>query len=281
MTATEKRYTEDFLTELFQNPLDPGYADAAARRAERGPAPVWRTRALLALRIVTLVATGFLFTVAYREALAPESSSAHAGLVDQVKTAQARVDDLASQDERLRRQVTAEQQAALGASAQQLNAVRQAEASTGLAAVTGPGAVVRLSDAPAQIDPTTGKTSGAPVSRVLDVDLQSVVNALWASGAEAVAVNGQRLATTSTIRSAGDAILVDFHPITSPYDISAVGPSDLAERFNQTKAAASMRALVEQYGLGLSTRQEDRVTLPAAASPALRYAHPAPSVGGK
>jgi hypothetical protein len=73
--------------------------------------------------------------------------------------------------------------------------------------------------------------------------------------------------------------------VTSPYEVSAVGPENLADRFNHTAAAANMRGLVEQYGLGMTTRQEDRLTLPAAASPALRYAHPAtsvsPSAGGK
>ena len=41
------------------------------------------------------------------------------------------------------------------------------------------------------------------MSRVLDVDLQGVVNGLWASGAEAIAVNGQRLTGLTTIRAAG------------------------------------------------------------------------------
>ena len=96
--------------------------------------------------------------------------------------------------------------------------------------------MVRLADAPAPIDPTTGRVSGGDVSRVLDVDLQSVVNGLWAGGAEAVAVNGQRLTALTTIRAAGSAILVDFRPVTSPYEVSAIGPDDL-ERPVQRLAA--------------------------------------------
>ncbi|HEX6870354.1 MAG TPA: DUF881 domain-containing protein [Micromonosporaceae bacterium] len=274
---TERRFAPNPLLELFTDPLDPGYRDAAARRAAEGPRLPWRRRAALILRTVTLIATGFLLAIAYREVVAtePARAVAHAGLVEEVKAAQRRTDDLQQRSDQLRREVTAAQQAALGSASEELRRIQEQEAATGLVAVHGPGAVVRLADAPVPIDPTTGKPSGAEVSRVLDVDLQAVVNALWAAGAEAIAVNGQRLATTSTIRKAGNAVLVDFRPVTSPYDVAAIGPDDLADRFNASATAAAMRALVEQYGLGMATRSEDDLRLPAASTPALRYARPA------
>jgi uncharacterized protein YlxW (UPF0749 family) len=269
----------DFLLELFRDPLDPGYADAAAARAERGPRPRWSRTGALVLRTLTLALVGFLLAVAYREAVAaePERGRAHAGLVDEVKTGQQRTDDLQRRTEELRRDVTAAQQAALGASAEELAKVREQQAAAGLAAVTGPGMVVRLADAPAPIDPATGRPSATEVNRVLDIDLQAVVNGLWASGAEAIAVNGQRLTATTTIRVAGNAILVDFRPVTSPYEVSAVGPDDLERTFRRTAASASMADLANRYGLGYSTRTESALTLPAAPGPSLRYARP---VGG-
>ncbi len=52
---------------------------------------------------------------------------------------------------------------------------------------------------------------------VLDRDLQTVVNALWAGGgAEAIAVGGVRIGPTVTIRQAGGAMLVDNQPVFSP-----------------------------------------------------------------
>jgi uncharacterized protein YlxW (UPF0749 family) len=170
--------------------------------------------------------------------------------------------------------VTEAQQAALGGSPEDLALVREQEAAAGLASVTGPGVVVRLADAPSPIDPNTGRPSTTEVSRVLDVDVQSVVNALWAAGAEAVAVNGQRLTATSTIRTAGNAILVDFRPVTSPYEVSAIGPAELEQSFGHTATAATMADLARQYGLGYATRSQSALTLPAAPGPALRYAHP-------
>jgi uncharacterized protein YlxW (UPF0749 family) len=266
----------DFLLELFRSPLDPGYADAAAWRAEHGPRPPWRRRGSFALRMLTLMVIGFLLAVAYREAVKaePEATRAHAGLVNEVKTEQAATDALQAQSDQLRRQVTEAQAAALGGGAEELLRLQQAEAATGLAPVTGPGAVVRVTDAPTPIDPTTGKATDQPVNRVLDIDLQGVANALWASGAEAIAINGQRLSSLSTIRTAGTAILVDFRPVTSPYEVSAIGGPNLLTAFNHTPTAATMRQLVTTYGLGFSTRSDGHLQLPAAPGPQLRYAQP-------
>ncbi len=268
------RFAPNFLLELFSNPLDPGYADAAARLARYGPRPKWRRRGAFGLRVVTLVAVGFLFAISYREvvATAPDRNSAHVGLVEEIKAAQARTDGLQQRSDELRREVTTQQQAALGGSAEQLRRVREQEARAGLAAVTGSGVVVRMTDAPTPIDPTTGKPSTTEVNRVLDVDVQAAVNGLWASGAEAIAVNGQRLTSTSTIRTAGSAILVDFRPVISPYDIAAIGPDDLEKTFNRSGSATVLRDLASRYGLSLSTRGEDDLSLPAAPNPSLRYA---------
>jgi uncharacterized protein YlxW (UPF0749 family) len=274
------RTPPDFLVELFTNALDPGYADAAARR-EREGRPHGRSWVGLIARIVALFAVGFLLAVAYREAVAaePERSEAHAGLVDEVQAAQARTDDLQRRNDELRQRVGALRRAALGGESEELRRIREQEAVTGLVAVRGAGVVVTLTDAAPQIDPTTGRPSVADVSRVLDVDLQSVVNGLWASGAEAVAINGQRLTSTSTIRSAGNAVLVDFRPVTSPYDVSAIGPDDLDDRFNATGAAATARGLVERYGLGFSVPTESDLRLPAAGAQSLRPAPPLAPAG--
>jgi uncharacterized protein YlxW (UPF0749 family) len=275
-----RRFAPDFLTELFRHPLDPGYGDAAARRVREGPRPPWRRRGAYLLRILALLVIGFLLAVAYREAVAsePASTRAHSGLVAEVKTAQGATDGLQDQDDRLRRQVTVAQQQTLGGSADQLRQIQQQQAATGLAPVTGSGMVVRLTDASAPIDPKTGRASSSDVNRVLDVDLQGVVNALWAAGAEAIAINGQRLTGLSTIRTAGVTVLVDFRPVTSPYEVSAIGPDGLSDTFGASVAAAEMRRLVEEYGLGFSTRNQNDLRLPAAPGPALRFAHPpAPS----
>jgi uncharacterized protein YlxW (UPF0749 family) len=279
---TGTRWTgPDFLLQLFQDPLDPSYADAARANAERRaasapPPAAWRRHATLALRVVTLVATGFLLAVAYRQAVAaePERSQAQAGLVEEVRAAQTRTDDLQRRADTLRDEVTRLQETALGGRTEELRQIRDLAAATGLAKVTGDGVVITLSDAPAQIDPKTGRPADAG-ERVIDRDLQSAVNALWSAGAEAIALDGQRLTATSTIRAAGDAILVDFRPVTSPYEIAAIGPADLGRRFGASSAAADMRGLAAQYGIGFSVRDQANLTLPASATDVpLQYATP-------
>lgn len=99
---------------------------------------------------------------------------------------------------------------------------------SGATEVHGPGIKLVVNDAK---EASTGgdgtnprETAGfSDTGRVRDRDLQRVANGLWASGAEAVSVNGQRLTALSAIRAAGDAILVDNRPLVPPYTVLAVG----------------------------------------------------------
>lgn len=267
-------YAPDFLTELFRNPLDPGYADAAARRRTVRPS---RVRQLLGrpVSLVLIVAIGFLFAVAYRETVAEEPSraKARAGLIAEIKQREAETDRLSARADQLREEVGRERDAALSGS--QASRLRSLEAGTGLGRVRGDGVVVRLADAARDKDAVTG--AGAGPSRVLYSDLQTVANALWAAGAEAVAINGQRLTATSTIRSAGEAVLVDYRPVTSPYEVSAIGPGSMRDRFDESRAAALMREVAKTTGLSFGVKEAEGLTLPAAPQPRLRYAEPSVS----
>ncbi|MBO4160199.1 DUF881 domain-containing protein [Micromonospora antibiotica] len=270
-------FTPDFLTELFQNPLDPGYADAAARRRAAPPTAGWRGGSARVLAIVVVVAVGFLFAVAYRETMAdePSRSQARAALIAQIKQREAETDAMTVRAARLREEVGRQRDAALSGS--QAARLRNLEAGTGLGRVRGDGVVVRLADAPSKDDGAVGGDSGAGPSRVIYSDLQKVANDLWAAGAEAIAINGQRLTATSTIRSAGAAILVDFRPVTSPYEVSAIGPKALRDRFDDSRSAYLMRRVARDTGLSFEVRRADDLTLPAAPEPRLRYARPSVS----
>jgi uncharacterized protein YlxW (UPF0749 family) len=111
---------------------------------------------------------------------------------------------------------------------------------------------------------------------VKDTDLQQAANALWAGGAEAIAINGMRLTATSTIRQAGEAILVDFRPVTSPYEVVALGPDELADGFRDGYAGKFFGELARRYGMSFETDEVDGVTLDAATELKLRVAKPSP-----
>lgn len=106
---------------------------------------------------------------------------------------------------------------------------------------------------------------------MLDRDLQEAVNGLWAAGAEAVAVNGLRLSTLTAIRSAGEAVLVDFRPISPPYVVEAIGaPDELRRRFQGGAAGQTLSELTVRYGIRVSVDDADTLRLQAAGVPDLR-----------
>lgn len=93
----------------------------------------------------------------------------------------------------------------------------------GLTAVTGPGLTVTLDDAP------RGVSKGATDLDAFVVhqqDIQAVVNALWAGGAEAMTIQGQRVISTSAIRCVGNNVVLHGVPYSPPYKISAIGDAD-------------------------------------------------------
>ena len=143
------------------------------------------------------------------------------------------------------------------------------EAASGSTAVSGPGIVVRLADA----GPTDQSTNQSD-SRIQDVDLQEVVNALWDAGAEAIAINGQRLVSTSAIRNAGSAVLVNFRVLTSPYLVEAIGDqAAMRVSFEASTIAHRFKTWEQVYGLGFSIEQPSTVQVSAyTGSVRFRYA---------
>ena len=231
-----------------------------------------RKRVIAGITALTMAALGFLLVVAYQQTVAeaPAESSARATLVNQVQSRRKETSDLQDRADRLRADVAALRERELGGAA--VAQLRELEATTGLAPVRGSGARITIKDGPTSIDPVTGVHRTDAL--VKDTDLQLASNALWAAGAEAIAINGQRLTATSTIRQAGEAILVDFRPVTTPYDVVAIGPDSLADDFRDGYAGRFFHELVARYGLSFDAVPVKNVTLDAAAELNLRVAKP-------
>lgn len=140
----------------------------------------------------------------------------------------------------------------------------------GTTAVHGTGLSVTLSDSP------LARSNDSPDYVIQDVDLQLVVNELWAAGAEAIAVNGQRLVATSAIRTAGVAVLVNYKVLASPYRVEAVGDSaTLLDRFEQSEVAQRFHNWTSVYKLGFAVKQSGSIQIPAfQGGLRFRYAHP-------
>ena len=123
---------------------------------------------------------------------------------------------------------------------------------TGLSSVKGEGIEIVINDA---IKTDSLETSDLELACVYDSDIQLLVNALWASGAESVSINKSRLTSTSAIRSAGDAILVNYRPLLPPFVISAIGDNDLRDRLIKHPDYLDLQFVVKTYGLGFNVSE--------------------------
>ncbi|MGW1139270.1 DUF881 domain-containing protein [Streptomyces zhihengii] len=264
------------LTNVMEHSLDDGYAEASARRAESGGLPkTLRARLGLAAGLVLAAA---VVTVGAAEARvsAPVLAKERVELIDRVEAQTESVDDLERTVESLRADVQERQRKALsedGGGHADLTGLL-----AGATPVEGPGVKLVVDDAKdtAQGGDGPRESSGfSDTGRVRDRDMQRVVNGLWESGAEAVAINGQRLTALSAIRAAGDAILVDNRPLVPPYTVLAVGDGDrLSTAFQDSADGQYLHALQESFGIRTRISAEESVRLPAAPSLIVRTAEP-------
>jgi len=219
-----------------------------------------------------LFATGAL-SLGHRDTT---SSRARTQLVEQIQARRATADQSARQVQSLQAEIDRLQASALGGQGDLSGRLSSLALVTGSAAATGPGLTVTLDDARTQgggsADGNPRTQAEADEGKVLSKDLQVVANGLWEAGAEAVAINGQRLTARSAIRFAGEAILVNYRPLTRPYVLTAIGSPDLEANFADTAGGSYVRALKDNYGVRVTMAASKRLTLPAATSLTTRYA---------
>jgi uncharacterized protein YlxW (UPF0749 family) len=269
------------LREVMDRPLDPGYAAAAVRRAAGGP-PSGR-----ALTALVAVVSGLLFTWSVVLLRQPEPAAvrARAALEQQIRQRTDESDATRARIESYRKQIRQAQELALARNGDAAAAARARALgiASGEDAVTGPGLVIEIDDAPgsrndggSNADPRGD--SSADDGRVYDRDLQTIVNGLWGADAEAIEIDGQRLTSLSAIRSAGEAILVDFRPLVPPYVIKAIGdPTSLQTRFVAGDGGAYLQSLRDNFGVQARLTTGNQVAVAGSGSLALRSARPLPA----
>lgn len=266
--------TDSLLRRLLNDTLDPGYEEAAGRRVASGQAPGrdrgWSGRLVFAACLLLIGALSAV-VISQVHSSAPQRDELRQALIEDISDQRNAGDLLAQRLVDVRDQATRAREDLLAATSQgqsALDDLDRAESGAGLTAVRGPGLAVTLTDAP----PPEG--GGDNLGRILDRDIQSVVNELWAAGAEAVAIDGQRLGPTTSIRSAGQAILVDFRPVTNPYVIEAIGPEDMFDRLLDSSAGRTLASYVSAFGLGLDVVQQEELNLLPGTGAVITAAEP-------
>nr|WP_297428342.1 DUF881 domain-containing protein [uncultured Actinotalea sp.] len=254
------------LNDVMYRPVELGRRRPTADGPDgRGPVPRVVLHAALSAVLGLVTVTAVLSLRAPAQAV----DEGKALLIEQITERTDQRDALQATGQELAEEIAALQEELLRVSDPALvSELRRSELLSGALSVTGPGLVVELDDGALLEDGVVD-----PDSRVQDVDLKMVVNALWSAGAEAMAVNGQRLTSLTTVRTAGEAIWVNFVPLTAPYRVEAVGDAAaMAARFARSSAAATLVSLESAYGITAEVTTEDALELPAGSGRGLRYA---------
>jgi uncharacterized protein YlxW (UPF0749 family) len=218
------------------------------------------TRPVLALGLPTALLGFGLVTLAFSRGPVRRADASHrAQLISLINARKRSVSDLENTITDLRARLDQAQRAAGQRTAgERTDAAQLAELGllAGTTPLRGSGVVVRLADSTR----VPADRAHSSAYRIQDADLQLVVNALFDSGAEAIAINDNRVATTTAIRAAGQTIVVNFRPLTPPYVVKAIGADK--RQFNATVIARQFHKWVSLFGLGFSVHGSGTIEVP-------------------
>lgn len=150
--------------------------------------------------------------------------------------------------------------------------VKEAMMNAGLIELTGPGVQITLNDstrvATGEEDPN--------VYYIHEQYIREIMNALWNGGAEAIAVNGQRVTTHTEVFCGGSFIQINGTRQMPPYVIGAIGDS-----YNLSAALKfygygwdRLGELQEQYGITRKLEVLENIKTPAGKLRDYHYAEP-------
>lgn len=195
---------------------------------------------------------------------------------------QAQQDELKTRILQLRDQIQVIEGQGEGSSdlVRQLNArLERARIAAGLIALTGTGLVLQIEDSQLPVPPDGSESDYLVGSQ----DIRVVVEELWVAGAEAVAVNGERITPTTAIIDIGSSLLVNSAYLAPPYQVTALGPPEILDRLTESPGFVDLlRARAQAYGIRVSLAEPEAVDMPAfVGTVTLRYSRPlaAPSTG--
>jgi uncharacterized protein YlxW (UPF0749 family) len=231
--------------------------------------PSWQVTLALALAVLGFLIAAQLANEGYRVRYTTQERGS---LVETALGLQAEQASLKQQILDLRAQISQLEAEGPGSNVQvrQLNDdLQAARIAAGLVALEGPGIVFRLEDS---------ATPGAD-ALVSAQDVRSVVDELWLAGAEAVAVNGERVTVSTAFLDIGSSILANSAYLAPPYTVAAIGPPGLYDRVRSSPSFVAFFAdRVEGAGIQLSVAELDAVNVQAfAGSVVVRFGRPVES----
>lgn len=286
-------WTMDLLREIREQAVDPSYAavtqaetrvaQADRRQDDQGQSASHtrgngstgsrqdtpdrgRRRRLHVGTIAVLLIAGLGLGTAWRTTALqqPVTAAERGDLVRRVEAAQAHQADQQRQISELEGEVHRMRVRAGTWSAAAEHQSKQADAAA-VSRVSGPGVKITVDDSKASSEE----------GRLTDTDLRQVVNGLWGSGAEAIAINDRRLSSKTAIRTAGSAITVNYASISAPYVIKVIGPAQtLPGQFAQTDGGTILQYHSDNFRVRYQMETLDALTLPESHNVSVSYSEP-------
>jgi uncharacterized protein YlxW (UPF0749 family) len=233
---------------------------SAVRRPRSSPRLTWAFTIAAALGVIGFVGAAQWNSSVERDAFTTSAQQVLAAQVLQLEAEQQQLrTDIADAEAEVQR-IQEESTSSSDTLAALNSRLGEARLAAGLTGVIGPGVVVEISDSNRVVPPGENPSSYI----VLVDDLRDIVTALWASGAEAIAIDGERLVASSSIYGVGASVLVNTSFLSPPFRIEAIGDDGLLERFQSHPAYTGRVAQrIEFFGLEFAAAPSGELELPA------------------
>ena len=244
--------------------------------AATAPAAVRRRQTSLVL-LIPAVLFGLLVTVQWRSQNERSELTVryNAPLIGAANALQSEQNELKAQLAQLRARLDEIQSNAStqGGAARELQArIDDLKVRAGLTPRTGDGVMVQLDDA------RNVSVSARDLDRSIchSTDLTDIVNTAWKGGAEAIAINDERIVSSSSVYCVGSTIMVNGTLMSPPFKVTVIGPQNgLLGAFDDPDQLQDIKQRRDVQGLGFRVTRASALHVPAYAGALnIRYGAP-------
>lgn len=259
------------IDDLTNRPMDPMFSDSRLDKRPKSPFRVWSTRVIV---FIICIAVGFSGSIIVQILHTDPRKEIRSSLAKELTQQTKHLNTLNSEVSSLR--VKVENQSKKLANTTKDDTLTYDEMATGTIPVTGPGITLTIANPlAANSDTTSGslpRESSSNIRVVTDGDLQVFIQILWQAGAEAISINGYRLGVQTSVRTAGQTILVGVNQVQSPYKIQAIGDASALASAVGEKSQRSLYTTLKGAGIYPQITTSKSITLEAASSSDISYA---------
>jgi uncharacterized protein YlxW (UPF0749 family) len=190
-------------------------------------------------------------TVRYNAPLLDAASS----LQKEQNTLKAQLADLRAQLDEIQRGAASQSTASRDLQAR----VEELRVAAGLTERTGDGVFITLDDARS----TTPAQTNVDKSICHSTDLTDIVNTAWRGGAQAIAINGERVVGSTSVYCVGSTIMVNGTLMSPPFAITVIGPqNDLLAAYDDPNELRDIKQRRDVYGLGFHVARTSGLKVP-------------------